>query len=111
MKELVANGNRTMQYGAWIANRYKQQKNIVWMLLGDKGKYSPEEAKAEAALIKGLKSVPGQQSVLYTAESSSGENAADNALFGHEMNINRCYTWELKVPVPYVARRVMRMNR
>ena len=105
MKELVANGERAQQYGAWVATRYKNQKNIVWMLMGDKGKYTPEEAKAEAAFIKGLKSVPGQQSVLYTAESSSGEDAADNAFFGHEMNVNGCYTWELKVPVPYVARK------
>lgn len=105
MKELVANGDRTEQYASWVARRYKNQKNIVWMLLGDKGKYTPEEAKAEALLIKGLKSVPDQQSVLYTAESGSGENAADNALFGHEMNINGCYTWELEIPVPYVARK------
>jgi hypothetical protein len=32
MQELVANGTeRTEQYGAWIATRYKNQKNIVWM--------------------------------------------------------------------------------
>jgi Protein of unknown function (DUF4038)/Putative collagen-binding domain of a collagenase len=105
MKELVANGTKTEQYGAWFANRYKQRKNIIWMLLGDKGQYTQEQAKAEAALIKGLKSVPGQQSVQYTAESNSGENAADNAQFGHEMTVNGSYTWELKVPVPFIARK------
>ena len=105
MKELVANGIKTEQYGAWIASRYKNRKNIVWMLLGDKGKYTEEQANAEAALIRGLKMVEGQQSVQYTAESHSGENAADNAQFGHEMTLNGCYTWELKVPVPYLARK------
>jgi len=106
MKELVANGTeKTEQYGAWIATRYKDRKNIVWMLLGDKGKFNEEQAKAEAALIKGLKSVQGQQSVQYSAESNSGQNAADNADFGNEMTLNGSYTWELKVPVPYIARR------
>jgi hypothetical protein len=106
MKELVANGTaKTEAYGAWIANRYRNRKNIVWMLLGDKGKFSEQERNAEAALIKGLKSVQGQQSVQYTAESFSGQNAADNADFGDEMTLNASYTWELKVPVPYIARK------
>ncbi len=106
IRELVANApSKTEQYGAWVAARYKQRKNIVWMLLGDKGKYTEEEAIAEAALIKGLKSVAGQQSVQYTGESNSGENAADNSLFGKEMTMNGSYTWELKIPVPYITRK------
>ena len=64
--------NRT-NTGAWIARRYREPKKYcVWMLLGDKGKYTEEQAKAEAALIRGLKMVEGQQSVQYTAESHSG---------------------------------------
>jgi hypothetical protein len=106
MKELVANTPPNVEkYGAWIAKRYKNRKNIVWMLLGDKGKYTSEQQLAEEALIKGLKSVTGQQSVHYTAESSSGENAADNIFFGKEMTLNASYTWELRVPVPYIARK------
>jgi hypothetical protein len=105
MKELMANGSRTGEYGAWVASRYKNRKNLVWMLLGDMGRFNEAQSRAEALLIKGLKSVEGQQSTLYTAESHSGENAADNAQFGHEMTINGCYTWELNVPVPYLARR------
>src|SRR4029077_11794124 len=70
MKELIANGaTKTEAYGAWIATRYKNKKNIVWMLLGDMGKFNSEQRNAEAALIKGLKSVQDQQSVQYTAES------------------------------------------
>jgi hypothetical protein len=105
MRELVANGEKTIQYGTWIATRYKNRKNIIWMLLGDKGLYTAEQAKGEANLIKGLKSVAGQQSVQYTAESNSGENAADNVQYGHEMTLNASYTWELKIPVPYIARK------
>ena len=106
MQELIANGpSKTEQYGAWVATRYKNRKNIVWMLLGDLGRFNEEQKQTEAALIKGLKSVKGQQSRQYTAEAQSGENAADNIHFGHEMTLNGCYTWDLKVPVPYLARK------
>lgn len=106
MKELVANGkDKSTAYGAWIAARYKDQKNIVWMLLGDMGKFNEEQRVAEQALIDGLKSVKNQQSIQYTAESHSGENAADNIHFGNEMTLNGVYTWELKVPVPYLGRK------
>lgn len=106
MKELVANGKeKTMSYGAWIADRYKHRKNIVWMLLGDMGTFNEEQRIVEQALIEGLKSVPHQQSVQYTAESHSGENAADNPYFGDEMTLNGAYTWELAVPVPYLGRK------
>src|SRR5688572_27436325 len=105
MKELVANGkDKSMAYGVWIANRYKRQKNIVWMLMGDMGKFNDEQRAAEQALIDGLKSIKNQGSNQYTAESHSGENAADNPHFGHEMTLNGVYTWELKVPVPYLSR-------
>jgi hypothetical protein len=74
------------------------------MLLGDMGKFTEEEKNVEAALIKGLKSVRGQSGE-YSAEASSGMNAADQPDFGHEMTLNGSYTWELKVPVPFIARK------
>lgn len=75
-RELVANGpERTEAYGAWFARRYKDRKNIVWMLLGDFGTFNAAQRTAEAALIRGLKGVAGQRSIHYTAESFSGENA------------------------------------
>lgn len=105
-QELIANGpEKTEAYGAWFATRYRQRKNLIWMLLGDFGKFNAIQRTAEAALIRGLKSVPGQQSILYTAESFSGENANENADFGHEMTINGCYTWDTNRPVAMVTRR------
>ena len=74
MPELVANGAAKSQaYGKWIANRYKNQKNIVWMLLGDMGNFTSAQKEAEGALITGLKSVAGQLSTEYTAESGPGK--------------------------------------
>ena len=95
-QELVANGpEKSRSYGQWIANRYKNQKNIVWMLLGDMGKgFTPQQKAAEAALIEGLKSVKGR-SVEYSAEGSPGQAAADSD-FGDAMTINGAYTWTPK---------------
>ena len=52
MQEMVANGTAKMQsYGAWIATRYQNQKNLVWMMGGDMGtapeqlQYRPDECR------------------------------------------------------------------
>jgi hypothetical protein len=104
MKELLANGpEKTEAYGRWIANRYKDQRNLVWMILGDMGKFNTEEKSVEAALIKGLKSVTGQQSVHYSGEPGSGQNAADQSDFGDQMTLNGVYTWG-NVAVPVLGR-------
>src|SRR6476620_7948146 len=100
MRELVANGPSKVQaYGTWIANRYKNQGNLVWMLLGDMGNFSEPQKNAEAALIKGLKSVPGQQSIHYSAEANSGQNSRDQTDFGHEMTLNGVYSWDKHISV------------
>ena len=93
MKELLANGTeKSKAYGARIASRYKNQKNLVWMLLGDMGKFTKEEKDVEAALIEGLKSVPGQQSIQYSAEAIRRQNSADQEDFGDQMTLNGVYT-------------------
>lgn len=104
MKELLANGaDKTKAYGAWIAARYRNQKNLVWMILGDMGKFTPEQKRVEEALIEGLKSVPGQLSVHYSGEPGSGQNSADQADFGNDMTLNGVYTWG-NVSVPHLGR-------
>ena len=105
MKELLANDTeKTMAYGNWVANRYKNKKNLVWMLIGDMGKFTPDEKNVEAALIKGLKSVPNQQSMQYSAEPGGGSNSADQPDFGDEMTLNGVYTWGT-VPVQALGRK------
>ncbi len=105
MREMVANGPAKVEaYGSWIANRYKNRKNIVWMLLGDMGTFNNEQKKAEAALIKGLKSVQGQQSIYYSAEASGGQNSTDQIDFGNEITLNGTYTWGT-ISVPALGRK------
>jgi hypothetical protein len=97
IQELVANGTgKARAYGAWVANRYRSRKNLVWMLLGDQCRLTAAQRDAEAAFISGLKSVPGQQSVFYSAESCSGMNSADHPDFGDQMTLNGVYSWAPK---------------
>ncbi len=98
MDEMVANGAAKMRtYGAWIANRYKNQKNLVWMLGGDRGTapyvFTGPQDDVERALIEGLKSVPGQRSTQFSAEWGSEAIGADQPAYGRTMTLNSAYSW------------------
>jgi hypothetical protein len=97
MSEVVANGASRMQtYGAWIANRYRNQNNLVWMMGGDMGtppnSFSTDQTNAENGLISGIKSVAGQ-STLFSAEWDSQSIATDQVTFGSAMTLNGVYSW------------------
>lgn len=99
-REYVANGTTKCQtYGAYVANRYKARKNIIWMLGGDTGTSSnpwvnQSEIDCESAYITGLKSVSGQASTQYCAEWASGSFGDDETNFGSQLTINGAYSWE-----------------
>ncbi len=94
MQEMVANGATKMQsYGAWIATRYQNQKNLVWMMGGDLGNFDPPQLNVESALFTGLRSVMGQQSVFFSAEWDSESIATDQTTFGVDMTLNGVYSW------------------
>jgi hypothetical protein len=98
MQELVANGPTRMQtYGSWIANRYRNQKNLVWMMGGDMGTgtnpFSAAQTSVENALLTGIKSVTGQQSTMFSAEWNSESVATDQVTFGSSMTLNGAYSW------------------
>ena len=98
MEEILANGTAKMQsYGAWIATRYKNRKNLVWMMGGDMGTppnaFNAAQSDVQAALLNGLKSVPGQQSALVSAEWTSESIATDQVAFGASMTLNGVYSW------------------
>jgi hypothetical protein len=94
MDMMVANGSTRMRaYGAWIANRYRNQKNVVWMIGGDKGTgsvlFDSSEMSVEAALVAGLKSVPTAAGE-YSAEWLRGSIAKD--LFASDITLNATYS-------------------
>ena len=100
-REYVANGTTKCQtYGAYVANRYKARKNIIWMLGGDLGTSTnpwanQNEIDCESAYITGLKSVSGQASTQYCAEWASQSYGGDepNGL-GSNLTIWGPYSWE-----------------
>ncbi|HVY05088.1 MAG TPA: DUF4038 domain-containing protein [Burkholderiales bacterium] len=92
MQEMAANGATNMQtYGAWIATRYKNQRNIVWMAGGDQMIFSSTEQAAENGLLAGLRSVANQQSMYLSAEWTRGSIATDQTDFGAFMTLNGTY--------------------
>jgi len=97
MQEMTANGTAKMNaYGAWIANRYKNQGNIVWMAGGDYGygqyPYTSAQRDVEAAMLNGMHSVSGQQSIFFSAEWVRNSIATDQADFGSQMTLNGVYS-------------------
>lgn len=58
------------------------------------GVFNEAQRSVEAALIRGLKSVPDQRSTQYSAEGDSGQNSSDQVDFGKEMTLNGTYTWD-----------------
>jgi hypothetical protein len=98
MQEMVANGATRMEfYGAWVAARYRKQRNIVWMAGGDMGSgktpFDARQTEVEAALLFGLRGAVGQQSVLFSAEWTSESVATDQNSFGKLMSLNGAYSW------------------
>ena len=98
MTEMTVNGPTRMRtYGAWIATRYKNQKNLVWMLGGDMGTFSASERDAEQGLIDGIKSVAGMQSNQFSAEWASEMVGTDQVNFGQYLTLNSAYSWNAQV--------------
>ena len=98
MRELLANGTaRAQQFGAWIAARYKDRKNVVWMMGGDMGTppaaFDAAQSAVESALLSGLASVPGRRSTLASAEWTSESIATDQSMLGQAMTLNGAYAW------------------
>lgn len=99
MHILEANGATKMQtYGAYVANRYINQKNLVWMIGGDAGTgantFSAGETTVLTSYHAGLKSVI-TASALYAAEWSRGSIGTD--LFASNITLNPCYSDTLDV--------------
>lgn len=116
MAEMVANGavigaggfagqpwannakSKMWNYGAWLGNRYKTFKNIVWVHGGDYGNsasnggvFTPEQKAAVNDVFAGLKSVSGQQSLLHTGHWSRVSLATDVSLPAGSFDLEAVY--------------------
>jgi hypothetical protein len=97
MQEMVANGTTRLQsYGTFVATRYKDQRNLVWMMGGDMGtgsnSFSAAETAVEQALLDGINGVAGKQSIYFSAEWNSNSIATDQSSFGSSMTLNGVYS-------------------
>jgi hypothetical protein len=94
-REINANGAARMAtYGTFIANRYKNQPNLVWMAGGDYGNsgapFQGNETAIEKALLDAIDAVPGKLSTFWAAEWSHGQST-DQPDFGTRMTLNGIY--------------------
>jgi hypothetical protein len=93
--EIVTNGpTKNRNYGRFLANRYKSNKNIIWVHGGD---HNPPKDSAAAnnalEILKGIKDVI--PSSLHSFHAARGTNAFDEPTFAPHLNVNATYSGDL----------------
>lgn len=90
--------SKMWNYGAWLAARWKSYPNIIWVMGGDYGSntqtLSTAQASAVSNLMAGLKSVAGQQSLLFTAHWDRPAISGDTTLAAGAFDLQGCYADE-----------------
>lgn len=90
--------SKMWNYGAWMAARWKNYPNIIWVMGGDYGSntqtLNTAQASAVSNLMAGLKSVAGQQSVFFTAHWDRPAISSDTTLAAGAFDIQGCYADE-----------------
>jgi uncharacterized protein DUF4038/collagenase-like protein with putative collagen-binding domain len=90
--------SKMWNYGAWMAARWKNYPHIIWVMGGDYGSNSQTLNTAQAAavsnLMAGLKSVAGQQSLLFSAHWDRPALSTDTTLAAGTFDLNGCYADE-----------------
>lgn len=101
MQEMVANGSTKVNlYGAFIANRYRTRRNIVWMLGGDYGAgdhaFTAPQLAVERAMIAGMQTVNGQANNLVSAEWDSPSIYTDQTdpMLRSAGTLQGAYSWQ-----------------
>jgi hypothetical protein len=87
--------SKMWNYGAWLADRWKAYPHIVWVIGGDYGSNTQtldtSQKAAIESLMAGLKSVSGQQSLLYSAHWDRPALSSDTSLTAGAFDLNGCY--------------------
>lgn len=86
---------RTWNYGAWLAQRWKNYPHLIWTMGGDYGSGANPLTTAQKSAVNnimaGLKSVTGQQSTFFTAHWDRPALATDVVLTAGSFDLNLCY--------------------
>lgn len=90
--------SKMWNYGAWLADRWKNYANIIWVAGGDYGSnsqtLSPAERSAVTNFVAGMKSVSGQASTLWTAHWDRPCISTDTTIVGVSWSLNFAYADE-----------------
>lgn len=98
MQHMVDNGSTRMTtYGAYVGNRYKNQKNLIWMIGGDKGDntnpFVGAQITVEQAFMTGLNSVSGKLSTQFAAEWDTETHGSSETNFAAQLTTESCYSF------------------
>jgi hypothetical protein len=101
-------------YGRILAKRYLNQKNLVWILGGDRMPETEEQMKIIRAMAGGIRSIDQQHLITYhpsgskNARDSIDDNWLDFDMFqtGHDMRVKDYdfvrKSWQVEPPKPIV---------
>jgi hypothetical protein len=79
-------------FGLYIGNRYKDRKNIIWIIGGDY--FPPPGSEGEARLLKFMEGIKaGGATQLWSGDWSASCLSTDEAVFAPFMDLNAVYTY------------------
>jgi hypothetical protein len=82
---VIFNPSNAYVYGRWIANRYKDRKNIIWILGGDRNPESDDELKIWRAMASGIEEGSGGKGhTLITYHPQPNEQGSGQYFFSDE---------------------------
>ncbi len=72
----IFNPNNALIYGKWLGNRYKDRKNIIWVLMGDRNPRNEQDVAVWRAMAAGItEGVGGADNALITAHPQPNDMA------------------------------------
>jgi hypothetical protein len=100
-----ASKSKLWNFGAFVADRYRNYTNIIWVLGGDFGTgsntFSTAQSNAVKSVLQGMQSIADQKSILWTGHWDSASistdisaDATNGALFAGAMRLNGAYAFQ-----------------
>ena len=76
----IFNADNAKVYGKWVGNRYKDRKNVLWVLIGDRNPRDEKEVTVWRAMAAGItEGVGGADKALITAHPQPNDMADGGA--------------------------------